>query len=395
MGYIKPIHDVLGLESRIRVLLTSEGQKSNTVTTIGNAMFASQDAVYTLYRKPSKPGTQYWCTLKTGYNKPIVDDGLSAKTAMQEGEFLCRVTLQGVASDHNTIDIFDNSKSWGMYGNVMVTLECPNAPEVVQFSARTNAKKVKGKSFRGVRGLTQDNALASEGKIAIPILTKAGEQAESVPVSSRKIYRHSSNEGSVIEFDYWGTTKKLFVADAKYRPATALANDTTDQDHGLPKMDDKGDWRPQGSSDDRSKLLTWTMTDKEWQDKWPQLRQDGTAKSNTDRLMQFSTTQAAHHCRNQNISGIGALDLPNIYELFIMYMEADRLDAMDPTFEQYKDRGLGCKSTNGRFYMHDSQVWSSSEYSNDDGYRVCSDGQVYWHSHSHQRGVAPVKELNA
>ena len=392
MGYIKPIHDVLGLESRIRVSLTSEGQKSNTVTTIGNAMFASQDAVYTLYRKPSKPGTQYWCTLKTGYNAPIVDDGLSAKTAMQEGEFLCRVTLQGVASDRNTIDIFDNSKSWGMYGNVMVTLECPNAPEVVQFSARTNAKKVKGKSFRGVRCLTQGNALDSRGKIAIPILTKAGERGE--PVASRWIYRHSSNQGSVIEFDYWGTTKGLFVADAKYRPASALAYDTTNQDHGLPKMDDKGDWYPQGSSDTDTSPLTWIMTDREWQDKWPKLREDGTAKSNTDRLMQFSTTQAAHHCRNQNVPGIGPLDLPNIYELFIMYMEADRLDAMDPTFEQYKDRGLGCKSTNGRFNMHSGQVWSSTERSTKDGHRVTSGGQVYWYDHLHQYEVVPVKELD-
>ena len=221
--------------------------------------------------------------------------------------------------------------------------------------------------------------------------TEAGQ----ITPSGRRIFRHSSNEGSVLEFDYWGRVMKLFVADAKYRSASLLVYDTTRRDHGLPKMDDKGDWYPHGSGDDRSKPLTWTMADKEWQDKWPKLREDGTAKSNTDRLMQFSTTDAAHYCRNQNISGIGALDLPNIYELFIMYMEADRLDAMDPTFEQYKDRGLGCKATEGRFHMSNGYIWSSSEYSNDYARRVYYNGYVRYDLQDIQNGVAPVKELDA
>ena len=222
--------------------------------------------------------------------------------------------------------------------------------------------------------------------------TEAGQ----ITPSGRRIFRHSSNEGSVLEFDYWGRVMKLFVADAKYRPADVLAYDTTDQDHGLPKMDDKGDWYPHGSSDTDTSPLTWTMTDKEWQDKWPKLREDGTAKSNTDKLMQFSTTQAAHHCRNQNVPGIGALDLPNIYELFIMYMEADKIDEMDPTFEQYKDRGLGCNAAYGRFdYMNNSFMWSSSEYSSYDARCVNCDGNVGYNHQNDQVGFAPVKELDA
>ena len=214
--------------------------------------------------------------------------------------------------------------------------------------------------------------------------------------AGRRISRHSSNQGSVLEFDYWGRVMKLFVADAKYRSASVLAYDTTNQDHGLPKMDDKIDWLPQGSQDDPSKPLAWAMTDKEWQDKWPKLREDGTAKSNTDTLMQFSTTDAAHYCRNQNISGIGALDLHNIYELFIMYMEADKIDEMDPTFEQYKDRGLGCKSTYGRFdYMNEGYMWSSSEYGSDDARIVHAYGYVDYYLQNIQNGVAPVKELGA
>lgn len=226
-------------------------------------------------------------------------------------------------------------------------------------------------------------------------LTAQYEQDGTLLPSGRKIYRHPNGQGSVLEFDYWGQVMKLFVVDAKYRPASPLAYDTTYQDHGLPKMNDIGDWYPHGSQDDKSSPLTWTMTDKEWQDKWPKLREDGTAKSNTNKLMQFSTTQAAHHCRNQNIPGIGALDLPNIYELFIMYMEADKIDEMDPTFEQYKDRGLGCKATYGRFYISNGYVWSSSEYSSASARYVSSDGRVYYHNPNYQYGVAPVKELDA
>lgn len=216
--------------------------------------------------------------------------------------------------------------------------------------------------------------------------------------SGRKIYRHPNGQGSVLEFDYWGRVMKLFVADAKYRPATWLSYDTTRQDHGLPKMNDKGNWYPHGSADTDTSPLTWTMTDKEWQADCPKLREDGTAKSNTDRLMQFSTTQAAHACRNIVIDGLGALDLPNIYELFIMYMEADKIDEMDPTFDQYKDMGLGCKATNGRFdYMGSYGVWSSSEGSSDyvRAWGVNYYGGVDCCNQDSRLGVAPVKELDA
>lgn len=52
---------------------------------------------------------------------------------------------------------------------------------------------------------------------------------------------------------------KLFVADAKYRPARTLAYDTTPQDHGLPKMNDKDLWYPHGSSDDLLENLSISM----------------------------------------------------------------------------------------------------------------------------------------
>ena len=211
----------------------------------------------------------------------------------------------------------------------------------------------------------------------------------------RKIYRHSSNEGSVIEFDYWGTWTKLFVADARYR-ATNLAYDTTVRPHGNPQLTVTKDYF-NGSADDDAAALTYTKDDAWIQDTYDALKNDGTARSNTDFLMRFDTTQAAHHCRNQNISGVGQLDLPNFYELIILYLESDNIDALDPTAESNRDKALGMMGTKGRFdFGNQRAAWSSTESGSDSGWRILYNGSArdYYGEYSHI-GVVPVKELDA
>ena len=163
------------------------------------------------------------------------------------------------------------------------------------------------------------------------------EDDQALP-SGRKLYRHSSNQGSVIEFDYWGAKKKLFVADAKYRGSN-LAYDTTDRSHGNPQVSVTTSYF-NGSADNSTGTLSYTKDDAWIQSTYPSLKNDGTAKSNTDKLMAYSSTQAAHHCRSQNISDVGQLDLPNLYELIILYLESDNIDALDPTVEERQHRCL-------------------------------------------------------
>ena len=117
---------------------------------------------------------------------------------------------------------------------------------------------------------------------------------------------------------------KLFVADAKYR-ATKLSYDTTQRPHGGPQLDVTHDYFNE-SADDPTEALTYNKDDAWIQSTYAVLKDDGTAKSNTDFLMKYSSTQAAHHCRNQNIPGVGELDLPNLYELIILYLESDNID---------------------------------------------------------------------
>ena len=220
------------------------------------------------------------------------------------------------------------------------------------------------------------------------------QQTGQVLPSGRRIYRHSSNAGSVIEFDYWGTPMKLFVADAKYR-ATSLAYDATYRSHGNPQLSVTTAYF-NGTSDNDTAALSYTKNDAWIQSTYSQLRNDGTAKSNTDKLMEYSTTQAAHHCRNQNIPGVGKLDLPNLYELIILYLESDNIDALDPTASSNRDKALGKMNTYGRFdFGNSGYVWSSTEHSSTYAWVVLYYGCAFYYTQYGNRGVVPVQELAA
>ena len=209
----------------------------------------------------------------------------------------------------------------------------------------------------------------------------------------RKLYRHSSNEGSVIEIDYWGSPMKLFVADAKYR-AARLAYDTTMRAHGNPQLS-VSNAHFNGATDDPKKALTYNKDDTWIQNTYAALKNDGTAKSNTDILMGFSTTRAAHYCRSQDIPGVGQLDLPNLYELIILYLESDNIDALDPTAESNRDKALGMMNTCCRFnFGNQTSLWSSTENNGGHAWYIFPNGNA--NNGSYQNlglGVAPVKEL--
>ena len=211
----------------------------------------------------------------------------------------------------------------------------------------------------------------------------------------RRLYRHESNQGSVVEIDYWGTPMKLFVADAKYRALT-LAYDTAPKSHGNPQLVDAPTDFLNGTADADNVALTYTANDAWIQSTYAALRNDGTAKSNTDFLMQVGTTQAAHHCRNQDIPGVGQLDLPNLYELIILYLESDNIDALDPTASDNRDKALGTMNTYGRFDFNDANaVWASTEHSASKAWFVRCEGNTNNYAQSNFRyGVAPVKELD-
>lgn len=111
--------------------------------------------------------------------------------------------------------------------------------------------------------------------------------------------------------------------------------------------------------------------------------------------MTYDDTEAAHWCRAQNISGVGNLDLPNIYELIVIYLESDNIDTLDPTAEQYPDMMLGYKATNGRFNSVLYQYLTSTECSHSHIRDVRSNGFAgNLGKYGDSYGVVPVKELS-
>lgn len=190
----------------------------------------------------------------------------------------------------------------------------------------------------------------------------------------------------------FGKAVKLFVADAKYR-GNGLAYDRVEEDNGNPKITAGGGYI-NGRADPYSKPLTYNKTDNEVQRWMSSLASDGTAEQNTSILIKFDTATAAHYCRSQNIASVGSLDLPNLYELIILFLESDNIDALDPTAETNRDNMLGFKSTRGRFSINPNGVThSSTESSSYNNWWINRDGLVYADGKRNPLAVIPVKEL--
>ena len=186
---------------------------------------------------------------------------------------------------------------------------------------------------------------------------------------------------------------KLFVADAKYR-AINLAYDSRSSHHGLRQISVTTESFGVGRDD--TEALVGTKNDAWIQTTYAELRNDGTAVYNSNRLRGYASTKAAHHCREQNISGVGQLDLPNLYELIILYLESDNIDALDPTAESNRDKALGMMNTYGRFdFDNNSIVWSSTGCNSDDAWAIGFSGHALNKIQSSRGGVVPVKELTA
>ena len=192
----------------------------------------------------------------------------------------------------------------------------------------------------------------------------------------------------------FGKKVKLFVADAKYRSSNR-PYDEDPQAHGIPQLS-VTDTHFNGSGDDPRQALSYNKDDAWIQSTYAELKKDGTAKSNTDSLEGRVTRNAATFCRYQDIPGIGELDLPNLYELIILYLESDNIDHLDPTAYSNRDKALGKMSTYGRFKFSDntSWIWSSTEHDSKNACGLVGHGLTsYWNQYSNA-GVIPVKELS-
>lgn len=182
-------------------------------------------------------------------------------------------------------------------------------------------------------------------EVVTDVVTSAG---------GRKLYRHSSGMGTVIEFND-GVDRKVLVLDAAYRAQglsmVPLANmvNTSLSNYNYPTC------YVDGGSAEVTPSLCASVTDQTLNQYWPKDKQ--TSRYNTDVWIAFGNCKAAEHCRSVLVDGVGC-DLPNVPTLLRVYCEGVLIDSMDPTVSKYPDYCL----TNWFEGISNSQVWTSNEH---------------------------------
>ena len=174
MRYIKPTHDVLGLERRVKAVIKTNAA-TNKIGAINSVYLTDGTDNWTLYRRPSKSSTQMWVTFKKGSNTTITDDTLNGKSPVAEDEVLARVTVSGKAPGMDTINVFNQGADagcWGCYANGTLKIEARNASHIASVAMLlkpTNytdtIQNVQVQLFRGVRRVIMQDVDVPENGI--------------------------------------------------------------------------------------------------------------------------------------------------------------------------------------------------------------------------------------
>lgn len=172
------------------------------------------------------------------------------------------------------------------------------------------------------------------------------EQNPWILPSGRKLWRHPNGEGCVLEFNMYGKIVQLYVPDAEYRDfsfRTISSNIGWDTQLHTPVLK----YNDYTYLFDSEKLYSQPftpdefLTDSQLQIKLDSILNNGTfandftAKEGTNAILESldSLSEAATYARSLVPTGLSACDLPNIYELAIIWLESDNIDSIDPTVD--------------------------------------------------------------
>ena len=225
--------------------------------------------------------------------------------------------------------------------------------------------------------------------------------------SGRYIYRHANNKGSVLIFDMFGTTVNLFVADAQYRTKLPFASAAFDSSlTNFNQSESSNSWYLTASGvlrnqTDNPPVITDSSLQAMWNTGNPSLKNDLTARANCDVWMTHSqantTSYAVGYARSlTSFSGIDKCDIPNEYELMVIFIEMNYIDSLDPTVNSYQAYALGNTkgaSSNRWSFNSANYAWSSTESDSSYVRYVNSYGDCLSNTKTSTYGVVPVHEL--
>lgn len=241
------------------------------------------------------------------------------------------------------------------------------------------------------------------------------EQNPWILPSGRKLWRHSNGEGCVLEFDMYGKIVQLYVPDAKYRDFSSkllsLNTGGSVQLHSPVLI-----WNANNYLFDTAKEISEPfteiefLTDSQLQTKLDSFlinntfSQDFSGKDGTDAVIASLENltglgiydKAASYARSLIPTGLSSCNLPNLYELVVIWLESDNIDSIDPTITEYPSTRLGSPN---RFSNYDLWCCSEVQYiSSDISYFFGIDfnryGYISYSFRDSPNKVLPVLELS-
>lgn len=229
---------------------------------------------------------------------------------------------------------------------------------------------------------------------------------EYLPVDTgRKLYRHSSGMGTVMEYtDADSTNKKVLILDASYRStcksaSTNVCPSTLKQIAPSSTEDTKnavGNNYVTGFAD----ATRLSMSDSYLNKVWPANKVDSHSSAyNTQQWLELATDPAAAQYASAITVAGTACQVPNLNVALRIFIEANNLDALDPTLSANATKALGDANPNGFFGIDTTtkSLATSSIAWDNPGWlvRVTSSGTVNKVNPTTTLGICPVLELDA
>lgn len=228
---------------------------------------------------------------------------------------------------------------------------------------------------------------------------------EYLPVDTgRKLYRHSSGMGTVMEYiDADASKKKVLILDASYRSTSKSASTnvcpSTLKQIAPSATEDisnaAGNQYVTGFADD-ARLY---MSDSYLNIIWPANKVDSHSSAyNTQQWLELATDPAAAQYASAITVAGTACQVPNLNVALRIFIEANNLDALDPTLSANATKALGDANPNGFFGIDTTtkSLATSSIGWSSPGYIVrVSDNSANKVTPTTTLGICPVLELAA
>lgn len=218
----------------------------------------------------------------------------------------------------------------------------------------------------------------------------------------REIYRHASNTGSVIVFNRFGTEVSLYVPDAQFRYRNSCIRPYAGGQSGSTKKCNVNFGCDHGTimhyANEHRYPLDIIVSDNELQDMFPYLELDLTAKQNTEFITkQYPVSLAIIQTQAIDTSTLNIpneLEIPNLYDLMVLFCESDRIDMLDPTAPKNRYLNLGYRNPYGRFGLNKSGKLLSSTFLGKDSFATLTYSSFWGTTKSNKEAaLVPVKEL--